>query len=676
MWTGESLRLSKKPAEEIGAATKTLPIDFRALQLKVGLELHQQLATREKLFCPCAPLIPGPERESAAASDFPIRFKRILRPTVSELGEMDEAARFESRSPIVVHYYVNPKTSCLVEADEEPPHEINNEAIEDAVLFALTLHSRIVDEIHVMRKIVIDGSNTSGFQRTAIVAMGGILHYGDGKEVGVQTITLEEDAARAIKSVGSREDEVRSYALDRLGTPLVEVALAPIEGAPEDVQMAAASLGRMERSTRRVARGLGTIRQDINLSIMGGNVVEVKGVQKLELLSKVITFEALRQKFFHDLSFEIRKKLGNEIKISRFEATHLFSNTQSSVLSRKEKVDQSSFAILCIVAKGLSGYFGRENEMHSRLGKELGAIARTYHLGGVIHSDELPGYGITSEEIENLRNKLAINEEDAFVLLAGSRSRVEGASEMIIHRIKSLPSGVPAETRAATEEGETIFLRPRPGAARMYPETDIQLIQVSKEQVEKLTSEIPEPWEKQVKAFSQKYSLPLQLGEPLFGSERRVVFEEIVAKTAVPSSFVASVLVDQLSSLEREVLEVKSISDERLLELFDDLKEGRFAKEALPEILRVAASPEGQSLSREKLSARAGVRSMNSKELDELVDKVIKENALLVRQKGRAAKSALMGRVMREARGKVDGKIVNDTLERKLEQYLKQSASQ
>ncbi len=139
----------------------------------------------------------------------------------------------------------------------------------------------MIDEIHVMRKIVVHGSNTSGFQRTAVVALGGHLSYGVDKEVKVQTISVEEDAARAVKSEGDAGETNRAYALDRLGTPLVEVALAPIEGSPEDAEEAAKTLGKLMRFTGRIARGLGTIRQDLNISVMGGNVIEVKGVQRL-----------------------------------------------------------------------------------------------------------------------------------------------------------------------------------------------------------------------------------------------------------------------------------------------------------------------------------------------------------------------------------------------------------
>jgi len=277
----------------------TLPFDPEASQLRVGLEIHQQLATSTKLFCPC-PIVKSDE--------LPLSFERRLRPTQSELGQIDPAAVFEFNKGRVNLYKWNPESACLVDADEEPPHTPNIEAIETAILMAEVLGSDVVDEVHVMRKLVIDGSNTSGFQRTAIIALGGGLPV-DGISVGVQTITVEEDSSRVLKEGA----QAREYALDRLGVPLVEIALDHVVGVPEHVEAVALSLGRSLRSTGRVARGQGTIRQDLNVSLLGGEVVEVKGVQKLNLIAKVVRYEATRQMGLVKIAEEIKKRGINEV---------------------------------------------------------------------------------------------------------------------------------------------------------------------------------------------------------------------------------------------------------------------------------------------------------------------------------------------------------------------------
>jgi len=646
----------------LGSKASDAALDLNSINLKIGLEVHQQLATNTKLFCACPPF--SEQSEESFSENIP-RFSRILRPVSSELGEFDEAAQFESRREIKVNYVAPFETSCLVEADEEPPHPISVEGLETALIFGLSLNSRIVDEIHVMRKIVVDGSNTSGFQRTAAIALGGELKFGEDKKVRVQSISLEEDAARAIKDeIEVRSSGGRSYALDRLGSPLVEVALAPIEGSPDDAEEAAKTLGKLMRSTGRVARGIGTIRQDLNISVMNGRVIEVKGVQRLDQFRKVIYFEAARQKFFFDLADEIKERIGNSLEITQFDATDIFKSTSSNILKKILTTDTASVA--CIIVKKFAGYIGKENEFHSRLGKELGAIAKSYRLGGVFHSDELPNYGITSDEVSSVRSKFRLNRDDAFVLVAGDSARVQRVADAIIARIRHALKGVPAETRAASIEGETSFLRPRPGSARMYPETDIPLIQVSGSTISRLRAQIPEPWDKQVRSFSTKHNLTAQLAEPLYDSDRKNLFERVVGETKLAPSVVASALVDTMLSLSRSGVPVETLKDDALWETFVALNEGRFAKEAIQTVIKEMAT--NPNLSLEDVLSKAGLSRMTHEELLGIVDEVIAQNSSLITAKGvSGSRSTLMGKVMQKVRGRADGKLVNETLSERLD---------
>ncbi|MCD6444432.1 Glu-tRNA(Gln) amidotransferase GatDE subunit E, partial [Candidatus Bathyarchaeota archaeon] len=202
------------------------------LKVRVGLELHQQLATRFKLFCRCPSELGAEEPEHS--------FIRRLRPTQSELGEVDPAAHFEFKKGRYIVYELDDRSTCLVEMDEEPPHPMNEEAVDIALTVALMLNSDPVDEIHVMRKIVIDGSNTAGFQRTALIATGGYVDV-EGKRIPIQTICLEEDAARLVKQQG----KAVYYRLDRLGIPLIEIATAPVIESPEEALKVAYAIGRI-----------------------------------------------------------------------------------------------------------------------------------------------------------------------------------------------------------------------------------------------------------------------------------------------------------------------------------------------------------------------------------------------------------------------------------------------
>ena len=261
-----------------------MAIDYAKVGLKVGLEIHQQLNTGSKLFCSCPPELfkEAPE----------ITFLRRLRPTQSELGQVDPAAYFEFQKGVKILYEANKTSACLVEMDEEPPHPINLDAVEVVLTASLMMNMQPVDEVHVMRKTVIDGSNTSGFQRTCIIALDGWIKVGE-KIIPMQAASLEEDAAR--KTGTEDEGKTIRYRIDRLGIPLIEVATAPVIYSPMEAQEVAFAIGRILRDTGKVMRGLGTIRQDLNVSLPNGALIEIKGVQELELISKVVEYEVQRQ---------------------------------------------------------------------------------------------------------------------------------------------------------------------------------------------------------------------------------------------------------------------------------------------------------------------------------------------------------------------------------------------
>lgn len=621
--------------------------------LKVGLEIHQQLATTKKLFCSC----PTIELE-----EYPIKFFRKLRVAKSELGEYDPTAIFERSKSKIIAYYANPESSCLVEQDEEPPHEVNNDAKNIVLVISSALKSDIFNEIHVMRKLVIDGSNTSGFQRTMLFSQGGYLDV-DGKRVGVQSISLEEDAA---KILGETAD-TREYALDRLGIPLVEIALEPVSCKPDQIRKIALTLGRLLRATKKVERGLGTIRQDVNVSIQGGNVIEVKGVQKLDQLEKVIEYEAKRQ---HGLSI-IASKLKN-MEIDRIAkerdvkiVTDIFKNCKSKVIQKALKEES---VVKAIRIKNFSGMFSFEPYQGIRLGKQIGELVRFFGLGGVFHSDELPNYGIEKTEISKIREILELEQNDAFLILAGEMKKIEPAIESIIRRIEDAKIGVPAETRAATAEGETVYLRPRPGASRMYPETDIPPVIVTKEELVDAQRNIPKSWEETISDLEKGYSLNQQLAIQIFDSSYSDLFESICQDKRIPPIFVASVLCSTITNLERQGLDAKLLKSSEILQAFKLLADGEIAKESIEIIFSNIMS--GKTHSVEEAIKNAAISKVDSTELEKLLDDLVKENMSIIHEQRERSIGPLMGIVMKTMRGKVDGQKINQILEKKIREKL------
>ncbi|KFM20431.1 Glutamyl-tRNA amidotransferase subunit E protein [Marine Group I thaumarchaeote SCGC RSA3] len=445
------------------------------LGVKVGLEIHQQLATNKKLFCNCTPI---------DTDEYSIKFQRKLRAAKSELGEYDPAALFEKSKSKTIMYFANPESSCLVEQDEEPPHELDIDAKNISLIIASALKSDVFREIYPMRKTVVDGSNTTGFQRTMLISQGGSFNV-EEKEIGIQSICLEEDAAKILGEDGA----IKKYGLERLGIPLVEIATEPFEVKPHEIKKIALALGRILRSTKKVKRGLGSIRQDVNVSIKDGNVViEVKGVQQLDQLEKVVEYEAKRQ---HGL-LKISKKL------QEIDWTH----------NEKDRKDVTELF---------------------------------------------------------LKKILEINGNDGFLILAAPEEKISVVIDQIILRIEYIRNeGIPIDTRLATQNGETKFLRPRPGAARMYPETDIPPIIISNRELEDALNNIPKSWDDSIKDLQIKYQLNLQLSEQLFDSSYFELFEKITKKTKVNPTFVASVLCSTIINLERNGLDSKLLKNEEI----------------------------------------------------------------------------------------------------------------
>jgi Glu-tRNA(Gln) amidotransferase subunit E-like FAD-binding protein len=465
-------------------------MNYKDLGLKVGLEIHFQLDVGKKLFCNCS---------SAMKEKEPISIvKRKLHPVASELGEVDAAAQFEYLKNRTFFYEVFKNESCLVELDEEPPHNPNEEALKVSLQIAKLFNCRIPEQIFAMRKTVIDGSNTSGFQRTMIIGFDGYFEF-KGKKIPITQICLEEDAA----AIDKEENGNVYYKLNRLGIPLVEIDTGAIEGfEPKEIEEIAYQIFLTASSTRKIRKQIGAIRQDVNVSISGGERVEIKGVQKLSLISKVIEKEVERQ-------LELIKK-GEKIK---------------------------------------------------------------------------------------------------------------------------------KETRAAKEDGTTEFMRPLPGAERMYPETDVKPIKT--EDILK-DLEIPELLNKRIERYEKEYKLSKSLIESLLKTDYFFFFEDLARNfPKIEPSVIANVLSSTLKEIERkEKVEIK-LTEERLIEFFDALNRGFVFKEAAYDILK--KMNEGKSV--EEAVKELGLNPLTKEEILKIIEEAKKEVA---------DKKKLIGVVLSKVRGRAN----------------------
>ena len=614
----------------------------------VGLEIHQQLDTGRKLFCSCTGTSePGSIR----------RFARRLRPVKSEMGIYDPAALFEGAKDQTIMYHADSKNSCLVECDEEPPHTIDDESVRTALSIAAALRSDIFDELYTMRKTVIDGSNTSGFQRTMLVSRGGVMAVGD-VQVGVQSICLEEDSARAL----SEGSDTKEYSLDRLGIPLVEIALDPISGTPRQVRKVAQHLGRLLRDTGRVARGIGSIRQDVNVSVRGGGgVVEIKGIQHLDQLEKAVEYETKRQAGL----LVISKRMGPSHTMQAFDITGIMRKCNSKTVQKQLRSDHTITAIL---VRNLAGLLGYEPYPGIRLGREIAGMVKRYGIGGVFHTDELPAYGITTNDLDAIRAHTGAQDTDALVMVATPQPKSKPVTDAIMERIRQASMGVPAETRLAMADGTTMYMRPRPGSARMYPETDAPPVIISKERIAEAFRHMPKPWEERVAGVVSYYDINTQLASQILDSAYMDVFSDISNHTTVSPTFVASILCSTITSLGREGLDARLLRHDTLREIFALLDSGSISKESVEIILRDIMM--GNSGTAREAMERTGTALASEDEVSGVLDDIISSRMDMVRRLREKAAGPLMGVAMGALRGRAPGQTVNRMLVLKINDIL------
>ncbi len=628
---------------------------YRGLGFKAGIEIHQQLDTA-KLFCSCP---------SELLEDIDTSILRRLSPTQSEMGELDAAALAEASRSLVFNYETNGSV-CLMEADEEPPHPVNSDALEIGLLVAHLLHARPVDEVHYMRKIVIDGSNTTGFQRTALFARDGYLEVADHR-VGVYGLWLEEDAARRIEEgVARGKERQATFRLDRLGIPLIELATAPDVRTPAEMRVVAESLGTLLRATKRVKRGLGTIRQDLNVSIDGGVRTETKGVQDLRAIPDYVAEEVERQRGLIAVRGDLRARgvTEEDVPSEPTDITSVLEATGSQVLAGAIK---AGGVVLAMRLPGFAGLLkGPDVDgVRRRLGTELAGYAISMGLKGVFHSDELPAYGVTDEEVERVSSVLGCQEGDAFVLAAGPEGIANAAMEAVSSRARAALGDMPQEVRGARPDGATRYMRPLPGSARMYPETDVPPVRITPElvaAVAEIPVEMPKQW---IERISREMGLAPAQAEQLMNRGEDERFEALV-KDHDPK-LVGVVLLSVLPELENEGASTEAVTELALMDLLSGVGDGLYSKEAMPQVLgRMLEHGEDARSAAEAL----GLGGMSLDDVASRVEAIVREREAFVRERGKGAMGPLMGEVMKEFKGQVDGKELSRLLGEAIDRVL------
>jgi glutamyl-tRNA(Gln) amidotransferase subunit E len=633
-------------------------MDWSELGLKMGLEIHQQLNTKSKLFCPCA--------TELVDEMFDEEIKRNLRPTQSELGQIDRAALQESFRKMKFNYEAYYYHTCLVETDDEPPHSLNQEALELSMVIATLLNMQIVDEFHTMRKQVIDGSNTGGFQRTGLVATNGYLDTPHGR-VTIENLCLEEDASKRI-AIGIKNNQSTSaedythFRLDRLGIPLVEITTDPSIYHPEQVKEVAYALGQVLRSTN-VKRGLGTIRQDLNVSIAKGARCEIKGVQNLDLMPKIVENEVQRQLKLIEIKEELQKR-NAKVLDEIHDLNIIFKNSSSKIISGAESVKG-------IVLKGFAGLIGEEVQEGRRFGTEIASYAKKRGVSGIFHTDELPAYGITAEEVESMKCHLNVDDDDAIIIVAHNEEISISALEEVIRRANMAFKGVIEETRKSLDDGNTEYMRPLSTSSRMYLETDIPLFKIEEDSIENIKNNLPELPDVKKERIINEYSLSDDLANQLVRRLRADDFEYIVSKiegSNIDSTTIASVLAYDLREIKREGYNISNVNNESLISIFNLLADSKISKDAINKI--IIAISENPSLDPEEIAKNNNLLVLDENEVLSIIEDIVAKNSSMVEERKMGAMGPLMGMAMGKLKGKADGKLVNKLLKNEIEKLI------
>ncbi len=613
--------------------------DYEALGLKVGVEIHQQILTEKKMFCRC------PARHYVTSHDGVVL--RHMRPTLSELGEYDGTALMEFKTKKDVVYLLNNECVCTYEMDDTPPFPVNQQGLDIAIEVALLLQCNIVDEMHVARKQYLDGSIPTGFQRTAVVGVGGSIPY-KNRQIRIIQLCYEEDACREVSDTG----HTITFRTDRLGMPLVEVITCADMHTPHEAAEVVERIGRLMRATGKVRRGIGSVRQDVNVSITGGDRVELKGVPKFGWIPKLVHNEALRQKALLDLREKLKER---GITTESFQAQHkdITSQMQAADGAVFRNALRESRRIGAVVLRGWAGFLATPMQPGTTFADEIAGRVRVIAcldvMPNIYTSDTYPEYHGAAGDLQHLRAAAGACDGDCVVVTWGPERDVKTAMEEIEIRAREATAGVPRETRQPFASGITDFERILPGPNRMYPDTDSPPTKITEERVRRIKAALPDkPWDRE--ALYRQRGVRQHVARELAISLYAPLFEKAITQMKLNPVLIAHTLVERLKAMRREGLAVANLTPRRLEQAFEPLASGRILPGALPLLLRELAESPGLTV--DKVLENGELEPASESEIEMEV-----EAALKLDFEGDIKKRLdyLTGQVARNLPGRVNG---------------------
>jgi glutamyl-tRNA(Gln) amidotransferase subunit E len=539
-----------------------------------GLEVHQQLLTKEKLFCHCPAGIYNKDDEYDA------ELIRHMRPTLSELGEYDGTALMEFKTRKEIVYRINNENACTYEVDDTPPYPINREALGIALEISLLSKLNIVGEVHITRKQYLDGSIPTGFQRTAILGVEGELEL-PHKKIRLIQLSIEEDSCREISDIGHR----RVYKTDRLGMPLIETVTYPDCVNPDEVKEACDYIRFLNRSTGKVRTGVGAGRQDVNVSCKGGTRVEIKGVAHTKWIPELTHNEMFRQWALLQIKDILKGRITDADK---WKINHIEIVSEHVGKEKPLNEDIKFVAVNLPGFKGILSHFTQPGKMFANEISDRLKVIACLEKPNLIHTEEFEPL-VEEKTWEMIRKQLNAGEEDAQLIIWGVEEDMPTALETIEERCKMAFEGVPQETRKSLEDGTTIFERVLPGADRMYPDTDSAPIPLKNEYIEELAKNLPTQIIYRYKQL-KKWHVPEDTYTYIFSKNLFPLMERMVNELGVNPGFLGTFLGHRVKFAEGHYKHPKEFKYTMLYHLFKFLKDNglneQLALRMLPELIQ------------------------------------------------------------------------------------------
>jgi len=549
---------------------------YEKLGFRCGLEIHQQLKTRKKLFCRCPSGIYQDE------DDFDAVVVRHMRPTLSELGEYDGTALMEFKTKKNIYYRLKNQTACTYEIDDTPPFKMNSEALQIALKIALLLKTSIVGELHVIRKQYLDGSIPTGFQRTGILGIEGEITL-KNKKIRILQLSLEEDACREVSDIGHN----RIYLTDRLGMPLVEMVTYPDMKTPDEAAEAAQYLRFLSRSSNQVRTGIGAAREDVNVSITGGNRVEIKGVSHIKQIPLLTHNEAFRQKALLEIK-KILKKSINDFRSWKISSKLLppglipWSKFPSTGIQPK---NYQLMAVNLPEFKEILSFFTQPGKIFADELLERLKVIACLEKSNMAHSETLNPI-LENNDISQIKKVLKSKNNDGQIIFWGPESDIKTALETIEERCLLAFDGVPNETRKALKDGTTIFERVLPGADRMYPDTDSPPIPIDDHMIEDIQKKLPDEVASHIYQL-EKWNVPNDTHTYILKKNLFPLIETIINDFNENPVFVGTLIGHTLKHIEGKLGKNPDFDFSRIYDLFVFGHQNKFSKDIFKNLLPI-----------------------------------------------------------------------------------------